>query len=198
MSPDVYVNFVVWLFYYRIVRQAKNTGLPNTHFLRYEDVVSAPEREFRKVFEFLELPYEPAVAEGYGNREGIPDRELAWKARALRKITTERIGVFLRELSTAEIEILERLGARALPSLGYQLTTDGKKPLSLGFVLRLARGIARLIYGLPWDSLLNELLGRSFVCRANGTLCPPALLPYPVAARPETDLQPIMPVFEAS
>jgi hypothetical protein len=93
MSPDLYVNFVVWLYYYRVVRRAMFGGMPNAHLLRYEDVVSAPEREFRQVLEFLDLPYERAVVEGYGNREGIPERELAWKARALERITTQRIGV---------------------------------------------------------------------------------------------------------
>jgi hypothetical protein len=198
MSPDPYVNFVVWLYYYRIVRATQKSALPDTHFLRYEDVVTRPEREFRKVLNFLELPYEPAVAKGHGNREGIPDRELAWKGRALDQITTDRIGVFQRELDVAQIEILERMGARALRSLGYQLTTDGKKSLSPRFLLSLAWGVSRLLYGLPWDSLLNEWLGRSFFCRRNGVPCPSYFLPYPGTAGPETTPEPGLPVFEAS
>jgi hypothetical protein len=198
MSDDVYVNFVVWLYYYRIARDAQQRALPNARFVRYEDVVTRPEHEFRGILDFLELPYEPAVVKGHGNREGVPERELAWKARALERISTERIGVFQHELSSAQVAILERLGARALPSLGYHLTTDGKKALSLRFFLGLAWGVSRLLYDLPWDSLLNEWLGRSLFCRAKGTPCPAYFLPYPGTARPETTREPIMPVFEAS
>jgi hypothetical protein len=198
MSPDLYVNFLVWLYYYRIARHAQKRGLANTYFLRYEDAVTGPEREFRQVLDFLDLPYEPAVARGHGNREGVPERELAWKARALEKITPDRIGVFQHELDAAQIGILERLGARALQSLGYRLITDGKKPLSLRFLVNLAWGVSRLVYDLPWDSLINQWLGRSFFCRRNAPVCASYFLPYQGAARPATTPKPMVPVFEAS
>ena len=162
MSSDVYVNFMVWLYYQRIVRKARQRGLPNAHFVRYESLVADPEQEFGRILHFLDLPYEPAVAEGYGNREGIPAREYPWKARALEKITNQRVGSFRRELSAEQIAHLERLGGRTLTSLGYELITDGRKALSPGFVLRLAHGMARLVYRRPWHSLLNQI-GRAHV-----------------------------------
>jgi Sulfotransferase family len=164
-SPDLYVNFLVWLYYSRVVRAAKALAWPDVYLVRYEDLVAAPERELGGVLEFLGLPYEPAVAEGYGNREGIPEREYAWKARALQKITTERVGVFRRSLDADQIGILERLGGQALSSLGYPLLTDGRRPLPLGFRLSLAWRMSRFVFGLSWRSAVGELLNLSFWCR---------------------------------
>jgi hypothetical protein len=164
MSPDLYVNFAVWLYYYRLIRAAQKEGGPHLYVARYEDIVANPARELAAILSFLDLPYEPDVAEGHGNREGIPEREYAWKERALEKINTSRVGIFRRELTNAQIESLERLGGHALSSLGYDLVSDGKRSLSLDFVLRLGCNISRLVARLPWHSVVNELLGRSFFC----------------------------------
>jgi hypothetical protein len=165
MCPDLYVNFLVWLYYYSVVRKIKASAHPNFYFARYESIVASPEKELGGILQFLGLPYEPSVAEGWGNREGVPEREYAWKEQALHKITRERIGVFQRELSSRQIEILERLGRQALPSLGYELLTDGNKSLSPAFLLKLMYGFSRFAYRLPWHSVASELFVRVFLNR---------------------------------
>jgi len=162
MSPNLYVNFVVWLYYQRVLREERLAKHPNTYFVRYEDIVADPESEFAAIIEFLGAEYEPAVAAGHGNREGVPDRELPWKRRALQPITTQRIGVFRQELSGDQIEILERLGRDILPSLGYPLLTGGERRLSPTFYLQLACNLAWFVRRLPWDSVAGELLTRLF------------------------------------
>jgi hypothetical protein len=179
MSPDVYVCFLVWLYYYRVVQDARRDGAPGLCLARYEDIVAHPEKEFTRILHFLDLPYEPAVAEGWGNREGIPEREVAWKGRALEKISADRIGVFRRELSAAQIETLERLGRHALPSLGYELVSEGKRPLSAGLLLSLFCNTSRFVSRLPWRSLLNELLDCPGLRSSNGFSLPASLLPVP-------------------
>lgn len=179
MTPDVNVNFLVWLYYCRALRRATAGAGPNVCHARYEDIVTNPAREFGRILAFLGLPYEPAVAEGWGNREGVPEREYPWKERALAKITTDRVGTFLRDLSAAQIAVLERLGRNLLPELGYPLLTDGRAPLSPGLLLKLAGGLARFVYRLPWHAVVRELLGLSLLCTADDSSegsCPlPAL-----------------------
>jgi hypothetical protein len=179
MSSDLYVNFLVWLYYQRIVQKAMHSGHPNLHFARYEDIVADPERELGGMLRFLGLPYQRAVAEGHGNSEGIPQREYGWKGRALQRITTARAGLFQQELSEDQVAILERLGHRALTSLGYPLLTDGTRSLSLTFWCGLAWNLARLAWRLPWHSVAHEFVGHP-------VLCPSAHAPQrPVAvARP--------------
>jgi hypothetical protein len=194
MSPNLHVNFLVWLYYCRIVRTAQANPGPDIHFVRYEDIVAAPERELEAALRFLGLPYEPAVAEGWGNREGVPEREDAWKARALLPITTDRVGVFRRELSHDQIGILERLGREALPSLGYRLLTDGRRPLSAAFLLRLGCDFARLVFRLPWHSVLKEMVCRSLPAAPAAVPAPAALVPaLPEASCPAFEFSPCAP-----
>jgi hypothetical protein len=157
MHGGLYVSFLVWLYYQHLVRQVRENGMANVHLARYEDVVANPEREFTSILNFLDLPYERDVAEGYGCTEGIPKREYAWKANALEKITSRRVGTFQSELSHAQIALLERLGHRTLESFGYTLLTDGRNSLSLRFVVDLAARMGVFLTHLPWYSLAQEI-----------------------------------------
>jgi hypothetical protein len=179
MSSNVYVNFLVWLYYYWVVQSEKRKSHANLYFVRYEDIVAEPEKRLGAILQFLELPYEPAVAEGWGNREGIPEREYAWKARALRKISTERVGAFRHELTDDQIAILERLGREPLLSLGYPLRTDGNQPLSLSFFVNLSYTFSRFLSRLPWSALMTELFCRLFADGLANRSAPPSLVPVP-------------------
>jgi hypothetical protein len=160
MCPDLYVNYLVWLYYYAVVRKAKNGGHPNFYFARYESIVADPEKELGGILQFLGLQYEPTVAEGWGNREGVPEREY-WKELALHRITGDRVGTFRRELTLEQIEILERLGRPVLQALGYELVTDGRKSLTPAFLLGLSYRFARFATRLPWHSVAWELFVRT-------------------------------------
>jgi len=173
MPADLYVCFLVWLYYQRLVMHLQQSAMPNVYFARYENIVVNPEKEFAGILHFLDLPYESAVPHEYGNSEGIPEREYPWKANALRKITEERVGVFRRELGRGQIEILERLGKDTLASFGYPLLSGGEAPLSLSFLLKLSRDTASFVYQMPLYSLLHELADRALshcVRRFKGSL----------------------------
>jgi len=163
MSGGLYVSFIIWLYYQRVVMQIRESGLPNLYFARYEDIVANPEKELTSILNFLELPYEPLVAEGYGNREGIPEREFLWKANALGKITPNRVANFRSELTGKQIATLERLGQLTLKEFGYPLITDGRNRLSLNFCLKLSYRMTAFIAHLPWYSLFNEIADQIFL-----------------------------------
>jgi hypothetical protein len=163
MRGGLYVSFIVWLYYQRLVIQARDSRMPNIYLARYEDIVVNPEKEFASILDFLALPYEPSVAHGSGNSEGIPQREYPWKATALQKISPSRVGSFQSELSRTQIAILERLGQHALSSFGYPLLTDGKNPLSFGFLLNLSCRMAMFLAQMPWYSLMQEISDQVFL-----------------------------------
>ncbi len=161
-SPNLYVNFLIWLYYNAIIQKERLDGSPNMYFAQYEDIVANPQEEFKAILRFLGAGYESTVANGHGNREGVPLREMAWKSRALQPINSQRIGVFRKELTVDQIEILERLGRDALLTLGYPLLTDGRRPLSAAFYLQLAYNLACFVGRLPWNSVAKELVTRLF------------------------------------
>jgi len=137
MSPDLYVNFALWLHYYQIQKRVAAAKNPHLLIVKYEDLATNPEQELRKVLTFLDLPFEDAVAHGRGNRDGIAAWEFPWKSSALERINTTRMTTWRRDLSTEQISILESWGGRALRELGYELATNGKGRLPLFFYPRL-------------------------------------------------------------
>src|SRR5262249_41898480 len=102
-------------------------------------------------------------------------REYAWKERALQQITAERVGAYRDTLSLEHIEDLERLGRHALPSLGYELSTDGQRALSVWFILKLSWALSRFVSRLPWHSVLHEVSSRPF---SGWSLGPAGSLPF--------------------
>lgn len=133
MSGDLYVNFWLWLHYYQLQTKAVALRDPNLICVKYEELVTNPDQEFRKILEFLALPHDPQVAGGFGNREGVPLWETSWKGQALERVTSRRIGLWRNELSIRQIRVLERWGKNALRGLGYELTTCGEYRLPFWF-----------------------------------------------------------------
>jgi Sulfotransferase family len=159
MDKDPPVNFIIWLYYYRILLKIQKDAGLDLHCVKYEDLVTDSVGEFRRILEFLQLPYEPAVSEGYGNTEGIPLREYAWKRRALEPITNERIGSWRFELSAVEIAFMESIGQSALASLGYDIRTRSSRRIAIGATAKLIVKVTKLLYRLPWQQLAAEILG---------------------------------------
>ena len=176
ITCSVYAGMLIWLYYYRILKQERQSPQPNMLFVRYEDVVSRPSEELGRVLGFLGLEYEPQVADGYGNREGIPEREYAWKKRALEPITADRVGLWRRELSDRQIERLERFGGNALDDLGYERVTDASGSLSLWDRLRLSCDLIQSAWQLPIGALANELTA---VARRRNSPSPSATMKMP-------------------
>jgi len=124
-STDLDINFALWLYCYRLQRRAEDLLGRRLLCIRYEDLVTEPEVEFRRILAFLGLPFEPEVICGQGNVLGIPPWEYSWKFRAGERITTERIGLWRDGIPAEKAALLERWGARALQHLGYALVTGG-------------------------------------------------------------------------
>jgi Sulfotransferase family len=157
--PDLYVNFAIWLRYYRWqVWARQHLGGPLL-FVKYESLVSDPERQLREVAQFLGLSYEPGMAEGRGNREGVPDRVRPWGRKTSEPIDASRREAWRRELTPEQLRHLERWGRTPLLDLGYELLADGRHPLPWWFWPRLIwkHGVWRA--HCAWHLLGKELFG---------------------------------------
>jgi hypothetical protein len=136
VPPNVYAGFALWLRAYRWHRWALRQKTLDLLCIRYEDLTRDPAAELHKITDFLNLPYDEAMAEGCDNREGVPGWELTWKARAFEKISTARIGVWRTELTPQQVQDFERWGGHALTGLGYGLATYGRGRFPYGRILR--------------------------------------------------------------
>lgn len=155
--PSPCVGLIVWLYYYYALRIACRKSGAKIHLVKYEDLVTNPARELGRITDELGLAYEPAMAEGTGNREGIPEREYAWKARAWGPISADRVGVWQRELSATQVCHLECLGGHALRDLGYNLASKRGQAPGTMFVPKLCWDLLVFLSRQPWHLLVHEI-----------------------------------------
>lgn len=159
MPGDLYLGFELWLHYFEIQVRLLREIPERLYVVKYENLVAQPREHLEQILEFLGLPYEPHVADGSGNREGIPGYEYSYKQQALQPISTNRIGHWRRELTGEQVEILERSGGDALWAFGYELMTDRRRRRPLFHVPLLYARIVRWLIGRGVRQKIDECFG---------------------------------------
>jgi hypothetical protein len=90
--------------------------------IKYEDLVSSPERQLRELCEFLGEPYDEDMLSFWklNRRDRLePERHLGWKYLTLEKITTSRVSSWQEELSEEELGIFSLFARKEMIGLGY-------------------------------------------------------------------------------
>lgn len=100
----------------RLVAQYRDE--PWFHLLRYEDLLTDQEAEIGRVLEFLGASPQKGAAENYA--EQIPDPQKHLHVNVGQGARTSRIDGWKTELTTGEIETLQRVGREALAMYGYE------------------------------------------------------------------------------
>lgn len=108
--------------------------------IRYEQLVSEPERVLREICSFIELPWDPAMLgytghaatrlremdrdlPGRGDRRKLSaERRMETHARVLTEPDRSRIGRWRREMTPAQRQEFESVAGELLQELGYELT----------------------------------------------------------------------------
>lgn len=93
------------------------------HAVRYEALLRDPEREVRRLHDFLAIPFEPQQLRETPTSDVIPEWEIPWKSKANQPIDTSRAGAWHREASDRELCHLNCIMGRYLKKLGYPNTS---------------------------------------------------------------------------
>jgi Sulfotransferase family len=99
--------------------------------LRYEDLVTDPEREVVATCNFLELEYSPdMLAIERTDRSKVVEDQSAWFTNVWSGITTAAAGKWKTELSPRDVEVFESVAGAELRLLGYETSgADGSRAL---------------------------------------------------------------------
>jgi hypothetical protein len=130
-----------WTAEQQLARAALERWGPGVvHLVRYEDLVSAPDREIRAICAFIGEEAEPAMFAHHlrGNARVTASLSASWRT-AGDPITTARIGAHRRELSDRERRQVESVTARTMETLRYpydRTSPDEPAPGPLGVALR--------------------------------------------------------------
>ena len=149
IACDLRAGITIWKRYHRELVKCRALGRDNVLFLRYEWLVTEPERAVRSVLDHLGVPYADLIspqAEDFVN--AFPERERGWKSLACSPVSDQRIGVWKRELNEQELLTVERLAEKPLRDLGYQLFQEPCK-VSLWMWLRVLVSVSRTAAQLP-------------------------------------------------
>jgi len=89
-------------------------------FVRYEDVVADPEREFRRICGLLEVEWDPAMIDDERRYRQFAGHEgMAQHARTFQPISAARIGRYADEFDGETLARISELGREGLTAFGY-------------------------------------------------------------------------------
>jgi hypothetical protein len=103
--------------------------------VRYEELVTGPEQELRRVCAFVDEDYSPAMLVPNAG----PTGDLPWYRRAGQPLTTERMGKWREQLTTDEAALVEWFVGQHMQTFGYQ--SVNRSPASRTIVRDLASAI---------------------------------------------------------
>lgn len=108
----------------RLEEAAKHIGPQRFCSVKYEDLVDHPERELRRLCDFLGEDYDPAMLQ-FAKREdaGYLEVEEGWKGMTRQELTKDRVGRYRSRLTPRQVWTVERRLGSILPQLGYEHTS---------------------------------------------------------------------------
>lgn len=107
--------------------------------VRYEDLVTRPEQECRRVCEFVGEEFNESMLTFHEhNRRNVlvPKHRLAWHKHTLEPVTTSQMGKWERDLSEQDVMVFEFVAGTALETFGYK-THNYVLPMSVRIKLAL-------------------------------------------------------------
>jgi hypothetical protein len=125
------VSLVVykWKYFYKKALQASLEYPGSFCFIRYEDLVTDPEAHFRKLCEFLTIPYIPEVFDFYKMKDKAAEK---YPADILQKhhkslfnpVNTSRIGLWEKSMTDRQVRIADQVAGAYAVKAGYERKCD--------------------------------------------------------------------------
>jgi hypothetical protein len=121
--------------------------------LRYEDLVTAPEEQLRKLCRFLDEPFEPAMLDTTHSGRDVNRTQEPWKEKAAAAIDRSRCAVWREQLNEEQMRLAESVvGDRLEAYYGQRPSRDFAGYVSV-FPLWSARYYPQVLAGLAAKDL---------------------------------------------
>lgn len=132
-AKNVVSNTRAWLRFNQGAWHSRHS--PNYLPVRYEELVTEPEAQLRRICAFAGEEYSPEMLVPNWD----PAADLFWFRRAEEPVTTERLGRWREELTPNQVALVEWVIGRHMQSFGYE--ASGGRPTNLSILRELASAV---------------------------------------------------------
>ena len=155
------------LFYRKFLKDSREK--PESYYLiRYEDLVSEPVEEFRRLCDFLGLPFNRSVFDFTDKKDEIfkaypKEFVTTYHANLLNKVNSSRVGVWKKKLTEKEIRVCDHTVGTLAEEAGYERKYKKTSPatsiraLPGIFLARFLAFLTVLVDRLPYKLRINIL-----------------------------------------
>ena len=120
---NIYRALRLWIRGEYFLRKGlEELGVSRVHMLRYEDLVTEPEREVRKLCSFLNLDFEAAMLNPHErDKQGFLPEQLPFMQNTEKPIFKDSINAWEKETSKRQVALIEyAVGEERLKKYGYE------------------------------------------------------------------------------
>jgi hypothetical protein len=133
-DPEVLGNAHLWLRFNLAARRSRYR--PKYLLVHYEQLVTQPEQELRRICTVLGEDYSPAMLVP----DDDPTVDRPWFRRAEEPVTTDRMGKWGEQLTTDQVALTEWMVGPHMQTFGYEPV--GRRPANL----TIATGLVSAVY----------------------------------------------------
>ncbi len=125
--PNIVVSAKRWVTAFQSFIRISESNSQNHIIIRYEDLVSEPEKKLAEICSFLNIPYHSQMLEFYHTetlRKSFSDDSLYGIHKSIKNpVTRDKIGSWKNHLSIRQLRILDKISGKYEEQSGYKSCT---------------------------------------------------------------------------
>jgi hypothetical protein len=163
-APSLPLQVGRWRYFTRLFLRCKRRFPDRYYILRYEDLVTDPEKTTRSLCEFLGIDYDPSVFDFYKKKDEVNEifSNTVWEKfheNLLKPVNTGRMNTWQDKLSTEQVRMADQIAGKYADRLNYK---RGDRRFSL---LLFLKATPMLVYNYILLSLM--IMGTYLPARAS-------------------------------
>ena len=129
-APIISLQVDRWRYFTRLFLDCKRRFPDKYYILRYEDLVTEPERTFRSLCDFLGIAYYSSVFDFYKKKDEVTEifANTVWEKfheNLLKPVNTGRMNTWQNELTNEQVRLADQIAGKYADRLGYERQKKG-------------------------------------------------------------------------
>jgi len=154
-----YSNLIYWAETTKLLSKSHHIKSPNSHHIKYEDLLDNPKHYVAKICEFIDVTFEQKMLAPDGSESDLIEKGTTIKENIKKNVIKSNKDKWEKILSPAQTLLSWKLASKELKQLGYKkpgyksngnkTITSGKNTIQFGFLSDKA--IVESLWGLGYE-----------------------------------------------